>query len=197
MDTYRQLVEHEFQQSKETLDAFMKNEDSYKSIVAAAELMASAFRQKKKAIACGNGGSHCDAIHFAEELTGRYREDREPLPALAISNPSHLTCVGNDFGFDQVFSRYISAHGNDGDILLGISTSGNSRNVILAMEEAKRKGMKTIFLTGGIKENAWTSTMVDCLISVPFKGYADRIQEIHIKIIHSLILCLEKILFEN
>ena len=135
-----------------------------------------------KIISCGNGGSMCDAMHFAEELTGKFREERSPIPAVSISDPSHITCVGNDYGFDAIFSRYVESVGNTGDVLLAISTSGKSTNVIRAAEEANRKGIKVVALTG--KDGGELSDLCDIEIRVPHFGYSDRIQEIHIKVIH-------------
>ena len=156
----------------------------------AAHMMADAINNNGKIISCGNGGSHCDAMHFAEELTGRYRENRKPIPAIAISDPSHISCVGNDYGFNQVFSRFIEAVGNPGDILLGITTSGNSENILEAVKSAKDKSMTTILLTGN--DGGKIADHADVCLIVPYSGYADRIQEIHIKIIHILILLIEK-----
>ena len=129
-------------------------------------------------------------MHFAEELTGKFREERSPIPAVSISDPSHITCVGNDYGFDAIFSRYVESVGNTGDVLLAISTSGKSTNVIRAAEEANRKGIKVVALTG--KDGGELSDLCDIEIRVPHFGYSDRIQEIHIKIIHILILLIEK-----
>lgn len=141
-------------------------------------------------MSCGNGGSHCDAMHFAEELTGRYREDRPGYAGIAISDPSHLSCVSNDYGYQYVFSRYLEAVGRPGDVMLGISTSGNSQNIITAIESAKVKGIKVVALTG--KDGGKMAGLADVEIRVPYFGYADRIQEIHIKIIHILIMLIEK-----
>jgi D-sedoheptulose 7-phosphate isomerase len=132
----------------------------------------------------------CDAMHFAEELTGRYRDNRKPIAAISISDPSHLTCVGNDYGFEQVFSRYIQAVGNEGDVLLAISTSGNSGNVIEAAKMARSKGMLVVGLTG--KDGGALAPLCDVEVRVPWMGYADRIQEVHIKVIHSLIDYIER-----
>ena len=132
----------------------------------------------------------CDAMHFAEELTGKFREERSPIPAVSISDPSHITCVGNDYGFDAIFSRYVESVGNTGDVLLAISTSGKSTNVIRAAEEANKKGIKVVALTG--KDGGELSDLCDIEIRVPHFGYSDRIQEIHIKVIHILILLIEK-----
>lgn len=152
--------------------------------------MANALQKGNKIISCGNGGSMCDAMHFAEELSGRFRDNRKGLAAVSISDPSHITCVGNDYGFDYIFSRYLEALGQEGDILLGISTSGNSKNVILAVEKAKELGIKNIVLTG--KSGGKLADLAELEIRAPFSQYADRAQEIHIKIIHNLILGIEQ-----
>ena len=136
----------------------------------------------------------CDAMHFAEELTGRYRDDRRSIPALSISDPSHITCVGNDYGFDAIFSRYIEGVGNENDVLLAISTSGNSKNILNAIDAAKAKNMKVIGLTG--KTGGEMAKICDVEIRAPHSDYADRAQEIHIKVIHSLIDFLEKKLID-
>lgn len=151
----------------------------------AADLLIAALKGGKKIISCGNGGSHCDAMHFAEELSGRYRDNRPALAAMAISDPSHITCVGNDYGFNHIFARHIEAFGQEGDVLLGISTSGNSANILAAIEMARTRQMKVIILTG--KDAGKMKGLADAEIIVPHFGYADRIQEIHIKLIHALI----------
>ena len=156
----------------------------------AASLMAEAVKNNGKIISCGNGGSHCDAMHFAEELTGRYRDDRPPIPAITISDPSHISCVSNDYGFENIFSRFIDAMGQPNDVLLGITTSGNSPNIINAVKSANRKGMTTIILSGN--DGGQVSEISNINIIVPFSGYSDRIQEIHIKIIHIFILLIEQ-----
>ena len=169
---------------------FVNDPKNLENVEAAAQLMAAALLDEKKIIACGNGGSHCDAMHFAEELSGRYRQNRRALAAIAISDPSHITCVGNDYGYDFVFSRFVEGLGNHGDVLLGISTSGNSANVIRAVEAARTRGMKVVLLTG--KDGGKLAGLADVEIRVSHFGYADRIQEIHIKVIHTLIMCIEK-----
>ncbi len=186
----KDIIISQLNEAAKVLDAFVSNEENIKNIEKAADLLVASFKNEGKVFSCGNGGSHCDAMHFAEELTGRFREDRDPLPAIAISDPSHLSCVSNDFGFDKVFSRYIRGLGNKGDVLLAISTSGTSINVVRAAEFAKQKGIKVIALTG--KNGGSLAEFADVLLNVPHDGYADRIQEVHIKIIHILILLIEK-----
>ena len=185
-----EIIKKELLEARSTLDAFPTDEANLKKIEEAAGIMSDAILSGHKILSCGNGGSHCDAMHFAEELTGRYRENRRALPAIAISDPSHLSCVSNDFGFDYVFSRYVEGVGQKGDVLLGLSTSGNSKNVINAFEAAKTKGMKTIAMTG--KDGGKLGPIADVEIRVPHMGYADRIQELHIKVIHIFMLLIEK-----
>ena len=184
------IIQANLQEAQQVLDHFFNNPAKIESIEKAANCLVGALQQGKKIIACGNGGSHCDAMHFAEELSGRYRENRPALAAMAISDPSHISCVGNDYGFDFIFSRFIEGLGNEGDVLLGISTSGNSKNVMNAVEAAKAKGMKVICLTG--KDGGKLAGMCDVEIRAPKSNYADRAQEIHIKVIHSLIDFIER-----
>jgi D-sedoheptulose 7-phosphate isomerase len=184
------LIRHELTEAQSVLDAFLNNPDNLTAIEQAATLMADALKSGKKIISCGNGGSHCDAMHFAEELSGRYRDNRRSLAAIAISDVSHISCVSNDFGYDHVFSRFLEGLGNEGDVLLGLSTSGNSGNIIRAVEAARQKGMNVVLLTG--KDGGKLAGQADVEIRVPHFGYADRIQEIHIKVIHLFILLIEK-----
>lgn len=183
------LIEKEFSEAQNVLNKFITDKTIIDKIAQTASLMTDAINNGNKIISCGNGGSMCDAMHFAEELTGRFRDNRKAIPAISISDPSHITCVANDYGFDSVFSRYIEAIGNEGDVLLAISTSGNSANILKAVEAAKTKGMRIIALTG--KDGGRIKDACDIEIRVPHMGYSDRIQEIHIKVIHTLILCIE------
>ncbi|KLN45754.1 phosphoheptose isomerase [Providencia rettgeri] len=187
---YQDLIRGELTEAAETLSNFLSDEANIEAIQQAAVLLADSFKAGGKVLSCGNGGSHCDAMHFAEELTGRYRENRPGYPAIAISDVSHLSCVSNDFGYEFVFSRFMQAVGMKGDVLLGISTSGNSGNIIKAIAAAREKGMKVITLTG--KDGGKMAGTADIEIRVPHFGYADRIQEIHIKVIHILIQLIEK-----
>lgn len=187
---FESIITSELKESALVLEKFMSNPVSIEQIQKAATHIAEAIRNGKKVISCGNGGSHCDAMHFAEELSGRYRDNRNALPAIAISDVSHITCTGNDYGFEYIFSRFVEGLGQPGDVLLGISTSGNSANVIRACETAKFRGMTVIALTG--KDGGELGTFADVEIRVPHYGYADRIQEVHIKVIHILILLIEK-----
>lgn len=184
------IISQELNEAQIVLQNFLSNEKNIADIEAAARLMADSIQNGGKIFSCGNGGSHCDAMHFAEELSGRYRENRRALPAIAISDVSHISCVSNDFGYEYVFSRFIEGLGNQGDVLLGISTSGNSGNIIKAVEAARLKGMKVVILSG--KDGGKLADKADVEIRVPHYGYADRIQEIHIKVIHILILLIEK-----
>lgn len=188
--SYISIISRELQQAAEVLQDFLKEEDNLKKIETAAKAIADSVKQGGKVISCGNGGSHCDAMHFAEELTGRYRDNRKAIPAICVSDPSHISCVSNDYGYEFVFSRYLEALGNKGDVLLGISTSGNSANIIKAAQTAKERGMKVIILSG--KDGGKLAPLADIELRVPHFGYADRIQEVHIKIIHILILLIEK-----
>ncbi|MBL0913535.1 MAG: D-sedoheptulose 7-phosphate isomerase [Bacteroidia bacterium] len=180
----------QFTEARNTVDLFIRDPENIRLTGAAAQLLSEAFRNGNKVLSCGNGGSMCDAMHFAEELSGRFRNDRPALPAQSISDPSHISCVANDYGYDFVFSRAVEAFGRPGDVLLAISTSGNSKNVCLAAHKAKEKGMRVIALTG--KNGGELAAIADVEIRAPFSEYADRAQEIHIKVIHTLIFCVER-----
>jgi D-sedoheptulose 7-phosphate isomerase len=192
---YQNIISRELKEAQAVLDNFLSDPEQIEKIEKAAGLMADAIIHNGKILSCGNGGSHCDAMHFAEELTGRYRDNRRALPAIAISDVSHLSCVSNDFGYEYVFSRYIEALGQPGDVLLGLSTSGNSANIIRAAEAAKAKGMKIIIMSG--KDGGKLAGVADVEIRVPHFGYADSIQEIHIKVIHIFMLLIEKMVLRD
>jgi D-sedoheptulose 7-phosphate isomerase len=178
-----------FEEAAKVLNDFLSSEKNIESIERAGASMVQSLKNGGKIISCGNGGSMCDAMHFAEELTGRYRNDRPSIAALSISDPSHMSCVGNDYGYQYVFSRYLQGVGREGDVLLAISTSGNSANVIEAAKVAKEKGIIVVGLTG--KDGGKLAPLCDVEVRVPWNGYADRVQEIHIKVIHSLIDYIE------
>ena len=174
------------------LENFIKEEEKRKETEKVAKALAEVFNNGNKVLICGNGGSNCDALHFAEEFTGRFRGDRRALPAIAISESSHITCVGNDYGFDYVFSRGVEAYGKSGDMFIGISTSGNSGNVIKAVEAAKKIGMKTCVLLG--KDGGKLKGMCAYEVIIPGKT-SDRVQEIHMMILHIIIEGVERIMF--
>lgn len=185
----KELIETSLTETRLTLECFLKDETSVASISQAASICTEALKTGHKIISCGNGGSLCDATHFAEELTGRYRNNRRPLPAIAINDPAYMTCVGNDFSFDEIFSRYVEAVGNPGDVLLAISTSGHSENILKAADQAHTNGMKVIALTS--KGENELAKKADIAICAPRAAHSDRIQEIHIKVIHILIETIE------
>ena len=183
-------IKQHFTEAQSVLSAFLAEDKNFENIESAGKLLVESFRNEGKVLSCGNGGSLCDAMHFAEELTGRYRENRPAIGAIAIADASHMACVVNDYGYDFVFSRYVEGVGRKGDVLLGISTSGNSQNVINAVAAAKEKGMKVICLTG--KDGGKMAGLCDVEIRAPKSDFADRAQEIHIKVIHSLIDYVER-----
>jgi D-sedoheptulose 7-phosphate isomerase len=183
-------IHQNFAEATDVLAKFVSDKKNFAAIEKAGKLLVSSFEKGGKVIACGNGGSMCDAMHFAEELSGRFRNNRKALPAISISDPSHISCVANDYGYDHIFSRFVEAIGPRGDVLLAISTSGHSANVIRAIAAAKKKGMKVIGLTG--KDGGKMALLCDVEIRAPHSRYADRAQEIHIKVIHCLIQFVEE-----
>ena len=183
-------IRNSLEEARTALDNFIANEQALKSIERAAELLVESFENKGKAFSCGNGGSMCDAMHFAEELTGRYRKNRPGIAAVSISDASHISCVANDFGYDHIFSRYIESHGRAGDVLIAISTSGKSPNVIKAAEAARTLGVKVVALTG--KPGSALEALADVCICAPGGDFADRVQELHIKVLHILIELVER-----
>lgn len=181
-----------FQEAEKTLHQFWNDPQQIEKCAQFSALLIEAFKREATVFSCGNGGSHCDAMHFAEEITGRYRKDRRPLGALALGDASHVTCVSNDYGFQHIFSRQVEGLGRKGDVLIGLSTSGNSENVCLAFAAAKKKGMQTVALLG--RDGGKLKSMADLAIVVPGVT-SDRIQEIHIKLIHTVIETVERALF--
>lgn len=182
-------VMEDLRQAARVLDNYISQGDTKEVIEKAIAVCSEAIGRGNKIISAGNGGSMCDALHFAEELSGRYRDDRPGMPAIAICDPSHITCVGNDYGFDYIFSRFIEGVGFKGDVFLGISTSGNSGNIIKACEASRQKGIYTICLLG--KDGGKLKGLCDLPVIVPHDGYADRIQEVHTMIIHIMIRGIE------
>ena len=187
------VVVETLREARSALDALIGNPPTLAAIGEAGRLLGAVFRGGGRVLSCGNGGSMCDAMHFAEELSGRFRGDRKALPATAISDPGHLTCTANDYGYEQVFSRYIEAHARAGDCLLAISTSGTSRNVVMAAEKARAQGVKVIALTG--HPEMPLGALADIEICTPAGRFADRVQELHIKVVHILIELIERELF--
>lgn len=188
------VVVRNLKQAEAALASLLASPQVLGAVATAANLIADAFQQGGRVFSCGNGGSMCDAMHFAEELSGRYRQDRKALPAVSISDPSHISCVGNDYGYDFIFSRYLEAHARKGDVLLGISTSGKSANVIKAAEYAKQQGVHVVTLTGKADSTLGALATVD-ITTIGTSGFADRVQELHIKVIHILIELIERRFF--
>lgn len=191
----KDIIRFDLEEAAETLRQFTKDECNAVRIAQAAELMAETLKAGGKIISCGNGGSLCDATHFAEELTARYRGNRRGLPAIAVNDPAFITCTGNDFSFDYIFARFIEAVGVPGDVLLAISTSGNSGNVNRAAKVAREKGIRVVSLTG--KDGGELALLSDVEIRAPYTPYSDRVQEIHIKVIHILVNLIERELALN
>jgi D-sedoheptulose 7-phosphate isomerase len=185
-----EFVEASLKEAEQGLTALQNNKEMLARIVTAADLIAASFTQGGHVFSCGNGGSLCDAIHFAEELSGRYRKNRKALGAIAICDPAHITCTANDFGYDEIFSRYLEANARAGDVLVALSTSGKSPNVLKAAHKARQIGMKIIGLTGA--QGSEFDRCADLVIVTPAGQFADRVQELHIKVIHILIELIER-----
>lgn len=179
-------------EAAQVLESFLDNPAQLELCNEFSRVLIEAYQSNRNVFICGNGGSHCDSMHFAEELTGRYRKERRPLGALALGDASHVTCVSNDYGFEYIFSRQLEGLARPGDILIGLSTSGNSPNVIRAVEFAKKSGIKTVALLG--KGGGKLKTMADLALVVPAET-SDRVQEVHIKLIHIVIETVERVLF--
>lgn len=186
----KNLIRESSQAILKEVDSFWSNPKTIEVIERAAVLLSDSLKKGNKIISCGNGGSLCDATHFAEELTGRYRKNRTSLPAISINDPAYITCVGNDFSFDEIYSRYVEGVGCEGDVLLAISTSGNSSNIVKAVESAHLKKMKVLALTSTGDNRL--SALSDVVIAAPKVHFSDRVQEIHIQVIHILIQAIEK-----
>lgn len=190
-----QQIRAALEEAREGLESLITNEQMLGKVAEAANLMISSLKQDGKVMSCGNGGSLCDAMHFAEELSGRFRKDRPALAAMSLADPSHMSCVGNDYGYDCVFSRFVEAIGKKGDVLLAITTSGTSKNVVKAAQAAKAKGIKVVALTG--KPDTPICELADVAVITPAGRFADRVQELHIKVIHILIELIEAAMAEQ
>ncbi len=189
----KEVIRNTLVEAHQVLGRLIENEPTLGNVEKAARLIIASLEAKGHVYSCGNGGSMCDAMHFAEEMTGRYRLNRAPLAALSISDASHMSCVGNDYGYDEIFSRFVDAHARAGDCLLAISTSGTSKNVVKAAEVARGRGVKVIAMTG--KPQSLLESLADVVICTPGGRFADRVQEQHIKIIHILIELTERHFF--
>lgn len=196
----QKIIINDLFEARNTLSTFIADENNIRAIERAADIIIMSLKSGGKIIACGNGGSMSDAMHFCSELTGRYRNNRKPIAAIAINDPSYLTCTSNDMGYDYSFSRYIAALAKPIDVVMLITTSGNSENIIQALKAAQWISKCNVILLTG-KDGGRLMTEVgseiktltpDCTILVSHQGYADRIQEIHIKIIHILVRLIEK-----
>ena len=186
----KEQIKNTLQESQQALDALINNDTELGNIDSAAQLIIESLTNGGTIFSCGNGGSMCDAMHFAEELTGRYRQNRRGHAAVAISDPSHISCVANDFGYEFIFSRYLESHAKAGDVLIGISTSGTSKNVVEAAKAAKKLGVKTIILSGRAANEL--ESLADVCVCTKGGDYADRVQELHIKTLHIFIELVER-----
>ncbi|HTF89872.1 MAG TPA: SIS domain-containing protein [Planctomycetota bacterium] len=186
-------IRSSFEEAAQTLRSFLDAPDGIPGVQRFADAAAQTLEKGGLLMSCGNGGSMCDAMHFAEEWTGRFRGNRKALAAVAFADPSQLTCIANDFGFDEVFARQVEALGKSGDLLVAISTSGNSPNILRACEVARARGVRTVGLLG--KGGGKLKSMVDIPIVVPVAQTSDRIQEVHIKVLHIVIEAVERRLF--
>ena len=182
-------IRDHFEESAQLAQDLLRDEGFLEALGRGAHVLIDCLKSGHKVMSCGNGGSMCDAMHFAEELSGRYRDDRKPFAAMSLSDPSALTCIGNDYGYEHVFARQTAALGREGDVLLAISTSGNSPNILAAAKEAQRLGMRVLSLTGN--GGGQLSALAEVDVCVPWSGYADRIQEVHIRCIHAWIDAIE------
>ena len=198
MESTEQLIKHSLGEAMEMLQAFITDKDTVENISQAATICAECIASGSKIITCGNGGSLCDATHLAEELTGRFRGNRPSLPAISINDPAFITCTGNDFSFQDIFSRYIEGMGQQGDVLVAISTSGKSENIIRAAKAAQNRGLRVIAFTSGCSGSKNPlAGLADVAVCAPPAPHSDRIQEIHIKVIHILIEAIESLLQEK
>ena len=185
-----QHIEASLGEAQTALANLLANPEALASIDAAAQTLIASLAAGGRIFSCGNGGSMCDAMHFAEELTGRYRKNRRGMAAVAISDPSYMTCVANDYGYEFVFSRYLESNARAGDVLIGISTSGNSQTIVNAAQVAREMGVKVVILTG--RAGTRLEPLADVYVNTPGGQFADRVQELHIKVLHILIELVER-----
>ena len=186
----QQHIEGALREAQAALADLLANRTALDAIGRAASVLINCLENGGRVFSCGNGGSMCDAMHFAEELTGRFRKDRQAFAATAISDPSHISCVGNDYGYDEIFSRYLEAHARKGDVLVALSTSGSSRNVVRAVEACNARGGTSISLVG--KPSSALEAISSVCIVTPGGSFADRVQELNIKVLHILIELVER-----
>jgi D-sedoheptulose 7-phosphate isomerase len=185
-------ISKSFDAAQECLRRFCADRENMNRTAAVSRLLATVFQKGGKAMVAGNGGSACDGMHFAEEFTGKFRKDRRPLPVITLTDAAHLTAVGNDFGFEHVFARSVEAFGKEGDVFVGITTSGNSPNIIRAVEASRRKKITTVGLLG--RDGGKSKGTFDHEFLVTGET-SDRIQEVHMTILHIVIEGVERILF--
>ncbi len=190
----KETIQHSVQEAIRAAQT-LATPESLQFIQEAAQMIAQTFRCGNKIIIAGNGGSLCDAQHFAEELTGFFRKFRPALPAIALSEPGHLTCVSNDWGFEWVFARGVEAYGKKGDIFVGLTTSGNSENIIKAVEAAESRELKTITFLG--KSGGKLKGKADLELLIQGFETSDRIQEAHMAAIHIIIEIVEILLADE
>ncbi len=190
MKSMEDVVLADLTEAHEALSALISDRAMVAKIAEAGRLIAQSQKAGGTVMSCGNGGSLCDAMHFAEEMTGRFRENRRAYRAQAISDAAHMACVANDYGYEDVFSRWVEGAGRAGDVLLAITTSGTSKNVVKAAKAAREKGVKVVALTG--RPGTPITELADVAIVTPAGRWADRVQELHIKVIHILIELVER-----
>ncbi|RLC51545.1 MAG: phosphoheptose isomerase [Candidatus Cloacimonadota bacterium] len=188
----KEKIKKSLQEARETLEYFIAEDQNIIVIEKIARQIAETFEKGNKVLICGNGGSLADATHFAEEFTGKFRDERKPLPVIALNDAAHITCTANDFGFEHIFERSVEAFGKPNDVLIVLSTSGNSKNILLAVQKAKKIGMRTVALLG--KNGGKTAGK--CELELIVNGqFSDRIQEIHMMTLHIIIEIVERLLF--
>ncbi len=189
MDSIRNYVKGTFEESLNAKKRFL--DENLDHVIKACEMIAGSMKSGHKLMICGNGGSAADAQHMAAEMIGRMLIERNPLPALALTtDTSNLTAIANDYSFDAVFEKQVQGLGNSGDVLLAISTSGNSKNVIRAVQAAKQKNMKVISMTGGT--GGQLKDLSDINLNVAEGKNSSRVQETHIFIVHSLVDVIDR-----